>query len=74
MPGVRRYLKQNVGRQIVVQCWGFSARGRLHAEKGDGLVMVESEMLDESARVPVWATVDGELLIPAPCVRFVQVL
>lgn len=74
MPGVRRYLKQNVGRRIVVQCWGFSARGVLQAEKGDGLVIVDAEMFDEGARQPIWQAMDGELLIPAPCVRFVQVL
>ncbi|WP_037165056.1 hypothetical protein [Rhodococcoides fascians] len=74
MPGVRRYLKQNIGREVVVQCWGFAVRGRLHAEKGDGIVLVDVSMLDQESRTPVWATMPGELMVPAPGVRFVQVV
>lgn len=70
---MRRYLKKNIGRPVVVQCWGLAYRGRLHHVSGDGLVLVDVALLDESTRQPTWDKVDGEVLVPAATVRFVQV-
>ncbi|QOV99519.1 LSm family protein [Rhodococcus pyridinivorans] len=70
---MRRYLKRNIGRPVVVQCWGLAYRGRLQQVSGDGLVLAEAYMLDEEKRQPEWARLDGEVLVPAGAVRFVQV-
>lgn len=71
---VRRYLRKNIGRPVVVQCWGVAYRGRLHHVGGDCLVLVDVQVLDEESRRPDWSAFDGEAIVPAGTVRHVQVV
>jgi hypothetical protein len=70
----RRDDRRRAGRSVVVQCWGFSARGHTLRDDATQLDLEDAELLDESAHGSTWAPVDGTLEIPRPGVRYVQVL
>lgn len=71
---MRRYLKKNVGRSVLVQAQGLAYRGRLHAVGGDGLVLVEVQLLVESPVSSDWRPFDGAAVVPAGVVQHVQVM
>lgn len=71
---MQRYLKSCLDRTVIVQSHGFAFRGRLVHARPDALELAGVHVLDESSRSPQWEPMDGRVFVPAPQVRFVQVV
>lgn len=71
---MRRYLKANVGRTVVVQCHKLAFRGTLLSAREDALELSSAAILDEDNPRQGWVQADGVVFVAAPQVRFVQVV
>ena len=73
---MRRYLKAHLGRTVVIQCWGVAFRGEIASVRRDGVELVGASLFDEtqSYRSERWQPMDGRVFVPAPAMRFAQVV
>ncbi|MFI2216535.1 hypothetical protein ACH47B_06585 [Rhodococcus sp. NPDC019627] len=73
---VRRFLSNRRlrGRTVIVQVRdGVAYRGKFVRRERDGLVLSDASVIDEKAREPRWAPMDGEVLVAGGDVQHVQV-
>lgn len=71
---MRRYLKANLGRTVVVQCHKLAFRGLLVSAREDALELKSAAILDEENPRQGWVQADGVVFVTAPQIRFVQVI